>query len=171
MQTNKWEAFLSDQELIDGKEYHRPLNGKYLFGKILHDVLECLNNYKAILSLIASSDVEISTNTLHWFTSKKGTIESAVTEITPLGRYHEEFPVMSNEWPNMIKLVGSKLSDIQTFADDFQEFDKLSQGVENDLVTMAIANLRGVQAIYTDIQAENYKQLWATGKYQKYDKS
>ena len=38
-----------------------------------------------------------------------------------------------------------------------------------DLVKMTIANLRGLQAIYEDIRAENYRQLLTTQKYQKYE--
>jgi hypothetical protein len=50
MQANNWEAFLSDPELTSSSEYHGRHSGKYLFGKIYHDALECLNNYLAVLS-------------------------------------------------------------------------------------------------------------------------
>lgn len=163
MQTNKWQAFLSDQELIE--EYHQVLNGKYLFGKICHDALECLNNYLAILSLMVSNDVEISANLLQWFVSKKSAIETAVTEIYSLIEQHKELRGSSEEWPTMIKVLGSKLSEVQTFADDFQKVG----GPAKDLVKMAIANMRGLQVIYKDILKENYRQLLTTRKYQKYD--
>ena len=163
MQTNKWQAFLLNQELIE--EYHHLLNGKYLFGKICHDALECLNNYLAIISLMVSNDVEISTNLLQWFVSKKSTIETAVTEIYSLIEQHKELRDSSEEWPTMIKVLGSKLSEVQTFADDFQEVGRPAK----DLVKMAIANVRGLQAIYKDILKENYRQLLTTRKYQKYD--
>jgi hypothetical protein len=165
MQTNRWEAFLSDQELIDSKEYHRLLNGEYLFGKTCHDALECLNNYLAILSLMVSNDSVISTISLHWFASKKGVIETAVAEIYSVGERSRELLDSSKEWPALIKLVGSKLGEVQTLADNFYGFDESDASTEIDLVTMAIANLRGVQAIYADIQAENYKQLLTTPKY------
>ena len=93
MKTNKWEAFLSDPELTGSQEYQHIHNGKYLFGKILHDTLECLNNYKAIYSLAVSQEVfrevEISINSLHWFTQKLQAIEFAVSEISQLWNYYQ----------------------------------------------------------------------------------
>ena len=71
----------------------------------------------------------------------------------------------SREWPAAIKALGSKLRETQNFATQFQEIDQLTASAEKDLATMAIANLRGLQAIYEDIQAENYKQLLMTPKY------
>ena len=165
MQTNKWQAFLSDPELNDNQAFHRPPEGKYLFGKILHDVLECLNNFTAILSLLVSSNVDISKNILHWFTSKKSAIESIITEINPLWRHHEELHVSSNEWPELIQTIGSKLDDVPKIVDEFNALKISLNGLANDLVTMAIANLRGLSVINAEIEAEEYKRLWTTRKY------
>ena len=59
----------------------------------------------------------------------------------------------------------SLLDEVQKLADNFQGVDKLVASLEKDLVTMAMVNLRGLQAIYADIQAESYKQLLTTAKY------
>jgi hypothetical protein len=166
MQTNKWQAFLSDQELIE--EYHHLLNGKYLFGKVCHDALECLNNYLSVLSLMNSDDVEISHHLLDWFSSKKGVVETAVAEITSLAGASNR-AISSDEWPNLIKQVSLKLSGVQTLANDFQRVDNALQDTEKELVAMAMANLKGVQALFADIQTESYEKLLTTRKYQTYD--
>ena len=82
---------------------------------------------------------------------------------------YENVPILSDEWPKLIKVVGSKLRDVQAFADNCEVLNQSVQGMERDLVTMAMANLRGAKAIYEDIQVENYKQLLVTRKYQKFD--
>ena len=168
MQTNTWQAFLSDPELTSSSEYRGRQNGEYLFGKICHDALECLNNYLAILSLMLSHDVELPANFLHWFASKKRVIETAVSEISSLAGASDR-AISSDEWPNLIKQVGSKLSDVQTLANDFGGVDNIFQDSEKELVTMGVANLKGVQALFADIQTESYKKLLTTRKYQIYD--
>ncbi|MCA9899183.1 MAG: hypothetical protein H6654_14730 [Ardenticatenaceae bacterium] len=162
MDVKKWEAFLSDPELKSNQNYRNQHNGAYLFGKISHDVLACLNNYLAVLSLMRSQDVEVRKETLDWFGAKKGVVETAVTKIYSLLEQTEGLPEASRNWPSDIKVLGSKLSSIQKFVDKFQEIDLSDTSVEKNLVTMATANLRGVQAIYRDVQAENYKQLLTT---------
>ncbi len=173
MGMNNWEAFLSDPELTNSEWFRRQLNGQYLFGKILHDTLECLNNFKGIYSLAVSKEVSqninISTSSLRWFTQKMQAIELAVIEITQLWDFYEKLPITSDEWPHLIKSVGSKLSDVQKFAHNREALDQSVQGMERDFITMAMANLRGAKAIYEDIQVENYKQLLVTRKYQKFN--
>lgn len=173
MDMNNWESFLSDPELKNSEWFKHHLNGQYLFGKILHDTLECLNNFKGIYSLAVSKEVsqkvDISTSSLRWFTQKMQAIEFSVTEITKMWDFYKKLPVLSDEWPKLIKVVGSKLGDIPTFANDDEVLKQSVQGIERDLLTMAMANLRGVKAIYEDIQLENYKQLLVTRKYQNLD--
>jgi len=163
---NKWNAFLLDPELADKPFQYSPPDGKYFFGRILHDTLECLNNFTAILNLIASIEEDIPTDTLHWFMSKSTTIESVIAEINLLGQHYRELPVSSNEWPNLIQKVGAILDKLPKFVDAFDKLNKPSEKKANDLVTMAIDNLGGVRAINADIQAEEYKRLWKTRKYQ-----
>jgi hypothetical protein len=159
MQANKWEAFLSDPELKSSKKYQDLQNGTYLFGKISHDTLACLNNYLAVLSLMSSQEVKVEKNTLARFTAKKEVVETAVIEIYSFLEQNERFPETGRDWPADIEKIGSKLSRVQNFVDEFWDMDESATCIERDLAKMAIANLRGLQAICKDIQAENYKQL------------
>ncbi|MFZ1399693.1 MAG: hypothetical protein WAS33_22505 [Candidatus Promineifilaceae bacterium] len=162
MDLNKWEAFLSDQKLASSPKYQWRHDGEYLFGKISHDALACLNNYLAVLSLMNSQDVKIGDDTLARFEAKKGVVETAVTEICSLLEQTEGLPETSRYWPSDIKMLGSKLRKVQNFADELRDVDESAISIENELAKIAIANLRGLQAIYNDIEAENYKQMLTT---------
>jgi hypothetical protein len=167
MQVNerKWKAFLLDPELADRPFRHSPPDGKCFLGQILHDTLECLTNFTAILNLMASFEKDISPDTWHWFMAKSTVIESVIAEIYLLD-HHEELPVSSNKWPYLIQKVGAILDNLPEFVDEFDKLNKSSEKPANELITMAIDNLGGVSAINADIQAEEYKRLWTTRKYQ-----
>ena len=167
MKTSKWEAFLSDQELINNSNYYNPPDGKYLFGKILHDVLECLNNFTGLLDLMFTGEEEIPTNILSWFRSKRTFVESIINNINSLWKYHHEQSNLDNEWPDLIKIIGMKLDGIPTLALEFEKLKKPSEISESDFVNMAIANINCLSAIHADIQAEEYKRLWIIRKYQE----
>ena len=164
MDDKKWEAFLSDPELKSNQNYRNRHNGAYLFGKISHDALACLNNYLAVLSLMHSQDVAAGKEALDWFVAKKGGVETAVTEIYSLLKQTESLPETSRNWPSDIKVLGSKLSEVQNYAHEFQEAAFITW-IEKDLTKIAITNLRGLQAIYKEIQQENYKNLLTTVTY------
>ncbi|MCC6603991.1 MAG: hypothetical protein IT327_12320 [Anaerolineae bacterium] len=165
MQSNKWKAFLLDPELTGSREHRSRHNGEYLFGKICHDTLECLNNYLAVLSLIDAHDVKISCNVLTRLSAKKGAIETAASKIHALAEQSRNRLDSNQESPTIIQLMGSHLGEFQLLPKGFPTVDTLVTEVEKDLMTTAMANLRGLQAIYADIRAENYKQLLTTAKY------
>ncbi|MCP4418563.1 MAG: hypothetical protein GY805_18240 [Chloroflexi bacterium] len=153
MQKNesKWNVFLRDPELADRQGYYGPPDGRYFFGQILHDTLECLNNFTAILKLMASFEKGIPISTFHWFMTQGAIIEPIIAEINSRGRHYGELPASSNEWPYLIQEVGSILDKLPKFVDEFEQLNKPSGKPANDLVAMAIDNLGGVSAINADI--------------------
>ena len=167
MEISKWEEFLSDNEL-NAHLYLAP-NGKYLFGKILHDVLECLTMYLGCLEVIpelAENGEEISQDISNWLNLRVLMVESLISEITPLWQYEKELLVESFEWPHLIKRVG--LIVARGFPSLLDGYDKLDMTVQSDshlLVETAINNLRRLQLIWIDIKNEEYKRLWTTRKY------
>ena len=50
----KWTEFLTDAELIDIERFHHLPDGEYLFGKVLHDVRECLTTYRGCVEIIVT---------------------------------------------------------------------------------------------------------------------
>lgn len=162
MDFNKWEAFLSDSELKRNQKYQGRHNGEYLFGKISHDALACLNNYLAVLSLMREQDVTVGREILAWFEAQEKAVKTAVTKIYSFLDQTKGLPETIRDWPADIKVLGSKLSEVQNFADEFQDIDELTTSMEAGLVKMAVANLYGVQTIFNDILAENYGQLLTT---------
>jgi len=165
LQSNKWEAFLSDPELTGSREYRSRHNGEYLFGKICHDTLECLNNYLAVLSLIDANGVKISRNELIRLSAKKGANEAAVSKINALAEQSRNWLDSNKDWPTIFQLIGSHLGEFHFLPEGLPAFDTLVTEVEKDMITTAMVNLRGLQAIYADIRAENYKQLLTNAKY------
>ena len=165
MDLTNWNAFLADPEFKNGKKDLEQHIGENLFSKIIHDALACLTNLLGILTLLHFPDVEVGDDALAWFETKKVVVETAVTEIYAVLEQNNALPVSNDKWPAAIKTVGSKLSSLQFFADEFQEIDESTAAIEKELAKMAIVNLHGLRAIYEDIQAENYKKLLKTQKY------
>jgi hypothetical protein len=79
--TNKWDLFILDKELNNSPQYHSSPDGRYLFGKILHDVLECLNSYTAVLYLIKQPGVDIPVETRNWLAAKSSSVEATIADV------------------------------------------------------------------------------------------
>lgn len=111
----KWTSFLTDIELNNSE---RKLNGRYLFGKILHDILECLNIFAKYVELMQKEP--FPNQTLDWFKAKNTVVESLLAKITPLWVY-EKLPETSSQWPKLIEEVGQIIGDAETLLLDFTQ--------------------------------------------------
>jgi hypothetical protein len=155
----KWIDFLTDPELNNSPQ--KP-DGRYLFGKILHDTLECLNAYKGYLELIHKE--EFPPGILNWFNSKSPKVESLLTQITALWRYPKELPETSEQWPKLIEEVGQILLS----ADLLFDFDRFALPIEEDKYSIAegaIKALKTLKILSQDIQTKEYKRLLTVQKY------
>lgn len=166
MEFPKWQEFLSDDELNDNL-YLTP-DGKYLFGKILHDILECLNMYIGCLEVSVHPQLkpEIHQNTLNWLDSKMPTVELLLLEIVPFCQYEKELPVESDEWPRLLERVGVILNQgFPNLLDGYKQLDMPVDSRSSFIVKAAVNNLRKLQLIWIDIQNQEYKRLWSIQKY------
>lgn len=167
MDMQKWEAFLSDPELYND-EHHRP-DGQYLLGKILHDVLHCLNMSDGcfdLLDLLARENPEIIQLHSTWLMETRSFIQAFIPDITAFWQYVTDLPNESQEWPYLIEKVGQRLDSIPDFVKTFERESVKKDIQDNTAISMILSQLRGLDRIVIDIQAEEYGRLLTIFRYQ-----
>src|SRR5687767_1353528 len=107
----EWSEFLNDVDLNSSPRVNRP-NGKLLFNKIIHDVLECLNGYKECLKIATSLKDDIPMDTLNWFAKSESFVDVWTKEIISLEKQSRKLPSTSLEWPNLLSELGEILAQV-----------------------------------------------------------
>jgi hypothetical protein len=157
----EWVNFLKDSEL---NKSQRPPNGRYLFGKILHDVLECLNSYHSYVELMQKQP-GFPPYVLEWFTVRSPIIESLLAQITPLSSYMQQLPETSDQWPILIEKVGQLINSADDSIFELDGFASPSVKFDQDIAKGAIRYLKTLKLLSEDIQAKEYKRLWSILRY------
>ena len=156
----EWNDFLTDPELNDS--LLKP-NGRYLFRKILHDTLECLNTYKGYLELMHKE--EFPPQAINWFITKSPIVESLLAQIMPLWHYHQELPETSEQWPKLIEEVEQILTNGAPLLFDLGGLTLAIEDDKHAIAEGAIKTLKALQLLYEDIQAQESKRLWTIQRY------
>ena len=155
-----WHDFLNDPELNNSPQIP---NGRYLFGKILHDISQCLNNYKGCVELMQKST--LSSELFNEFMSLSPPVETLLAQIMSLWQYHRELPETSDQWPELIEDVSQIVTETELL---FFDLDRLTSPIEEaDFIIAegAVKMLRTLKLLAEDIQAKNYKRLWTVQRY------
>lgn len=163
----EWARFLTDAELNDTEKFYRLPDGEYLFGKILHDVLDCLTTHRGYVRIITQSSVAYPATTintlLHWY----NTVEGWYVQTRALGKHLGKHESTSMEWARHIAEIGrivqgtpDFLAEVKTITmPEAEEAKQLLQGIKR--------NAAALHLIWQDIQAQNYRRLWVTEKYRE----
>jgi hypothetical protein len=155
-----WHDFLNDPELNNSQQIP---NGRYLFGKILHDMLQCLNNYKGCVELMQKGT--FSSELFNEFISLSPPIETLLAQIMSLWQYHREISETSDQWPKLIEEVSQIVTETELFFLDLDEYILPIEESDRLIAESVIKTLRTLQLLSADIQAKEYKRLWTIQKY------
>lgn len=162
----KWEEFLNDPELNSSAEFHSPPDGDYLFGKVLHDVLECLNAYKGWFDEVVSrGKVELPSDTLNKLTKQLPLIEDWVSKLNLLWTHTGKYPSTSPEWPNLIAQIGQVVAEAPLLEKEIATLVIPSSELPKLIVQSITAIVARLNLILQDIQDQEYKRLWTTIRY------
>jgi len=163
----EWTKFLTDAELNDTEQFHRLPDGEYLFGKILHDVLDCLTRYRGYVEIITRYSEAYPATILNTLIRWNSTVEEWYMQTTALDKYLGKHVNTSIEWAKHIAEIGKIVQGVPDFQAEVTaitppEEDKARQWLQGVKRNAAALNL-----IWQDIQAQNYKRLWVTEKYRE----
>lgn len=140
------ENFLDDDYPVD----------KYLFGRVLHNALECLNNFSAASDILLT-DADLHGNTRDWFLRNKAQAYRVREKLLGLGSYYQE---NEQNWLDLVEQIGMCLEDISQV--NILTNDPTFSISENfkQIVQIAINNLRSLNILYDSIKNHDYIALW-----------
>lgn len=163
----KWVKFLSDDELLDDDLIRKRVNGRFLLGKIVHDVLHCLNGIRAMAHIKDANPPiddypEALQNWLNQINDKlAGLIVTVSTDHqSPLS--YLELAEDSTVWPDTIRKIGQQIADAPIL---LQSFDELLGDLDHDLVDMTRHFLQALKEIHADIENQAYKKILTIDRY------
>ncbi|MEM7115675.1 MAG: hypothetical protein AAF614_24755 [Chloroflexota bacterium] len=160
-----WGAFLADPELNGKDRRHQDKNGRYLLGKILHDVFECLNGFIGAVALIEHGEYKLSPRIKRWFVGKTAVCQSFLNELTPLWQHYSNPPTSNEQWPRLIEQIGKTLTTMPTHLAEYDTLLAPINSSKNQFVELAMRYAYRLKAILDDIQQQAYKRLWTTIRY------
>jgi len=161
----EWSEFLNDYELNSSSEYPSPPDGKYLFIKVIHDVLECLNGYKECVRIASTLKGDIPESTLNWLVKWETSVDVWAKEIASLSEYFEKLHNTSPEWPKLIAKVGQILTEVPTWKRETEALIWPSSEKPRLIIQTAIRAITKLGLIWNDIQSREYKRLWTILRY------
>jgi hypothetical protein len=162
MTNTEWESFLNNAE-VRNRKHHLPVSpDKYLFGKVLHDVLECLNMFLAaadLAEMLSNTPVEVK----QWFYRWSPVIKILVSDLTTLWEYYElASPTTALNWQELIAVIGDKLQEVSNLEYDTQALGLSPEEKLMYAVKIASNNTARLNCIYHDILNKQYLKLWKT---------
>jgi len=160
----EWQEFLNDFAL-ESETNVNPPNGKLLFKKLIHDILECLNGHKECIRLVGIRKNDIPDKTLNWLVSWEALIDIWIKEIGSLYKQFEDIPDDSSEWPNLIGKLGTILTNVPEMRKGVEVLVLSSEEKLRLVIQIAIRLTSKLNLIWHDIQAKEYKRLWTIRKY------
>ena len=158
----EWEEFLKHPKVIfDTKHYLREPPGEYLYKKMLHDMLECLNGYKGFIEIVSSMQ-DIPDNTRQWLAKWNPLIETWVSDLTMLSKYYyqQKTPHGNMDWPSLIARLGNIPIEAPLQYTEAQTLILPSEELSRDLIKRAIASIARLNLICHHIQNQAYVDLW-----------
>ena len=159
----QWKEFLGDPELnADVAENSRP-NGRYLFRKAAHDVLECLTAYREYGRIVMSMQIDAEYNKdIVEFQKKLPLVAESISQITQLADESETLPADSQLWPHLIARIAMavKYDHVVEVASRSDAEDLLGKALSQAAQVMTRLSL-----ILQDIHTQNYKRLWLVKRY------
>ena len=161
----EWIEFLNDPELNSRSAAYGPPNGENLCKKVIHDVLECLNNYKECAKIISTLNEELSPESRLWFTKWAQSVEGWISALNALLKQSEYLPTGSSAWPNIIAQVGDVIQQASVLEIESQALDRPTTGSGMQMIQIAIHAMEKLNLLRNDIQAHEYKRLWIIRKY------
>jgi hypothetical protein len=153
-----WEEFLKHPEVVHVDKSRSTLPGKYLFGKVLHDILECLNMYLAC-SELALTQPNIPSNVVEWLSKWNPTIRNWISDITD---FWQEFETLNSkaDWPILIEEIGKVPNEATVIASEAQNLSLPSDPKHRFIINAAIQNIVRLNLIVSHIQQQEYLPLW-----------
>ncbi len=160
----EWSEFLNEFA-GQSKENINPPNGKLLFRKLIHDILECLSGYKECIRLVTAWKDDVPDNTLNWLIKWEAPINAWTVEINSLEIQFRDIPIDSLEWPNLIGKLGTILTNAPEMRKGIDVLVLPSQEKLRLIIQIAVRLTSKLNLILSDIQAKEYKRLWIIQKY------
>jgi len=160
----EWSEFLNDYELNSGR-YSGPPDGRLLFKKVIHDILECLTGYKECVKIATALKEDVPHNTLSWLLTWEAPINIWIEAIVSLDKQFGELPNASLEWPTLIAQVGKVLTRVPEMRKGVDVLVMPSAEKLQLAIQIAIRLTAKLGLIWNDIQAKEYKRLWAIQRY------
>ena len=163
----KWHEFLNDHELNADKKYHNRPDGGYLFGKVSHDVLECLTAYRGYLEILATlKNNDIAPVTFQWLSKWNIIAEEWIVQITSLvDKHREKYSARSEEWAKLINDIGHIITETPTFKAEIEPLELPNNGQARQVIELAIMQSKKLELIRRDIETQEYKRLWTIVRY------
>lgn len=161
----EWQDFLNNPLVVSYIKQSPPESpGKYLYKKMLHDILECLNGYDSFMQVAfltdnISTDIEIWSN--KWNPSIKNWI-SIITEYSSICYGMRDAVDNQTEWQKMITNLVPLTTGISELEREAQKLVKLSDDELMNLIEDAIANIARLNLILQYIRNQEYILLWTT---------
>lgn len=162
----KWTEFLTDAELNDIERFHHRPDGEYLFGKILHDVRECLTTYRGCVEIVVTKKEDYSATTLRLLTHWDSIVSDWYAQTLALSEHLGKYDSASGEWAKRIAEVGKIVQDAAVFQAKIEAIAQPETTEEaKQLIRIAKRSAATLNLLEQDIQAQHYKRLWTTLKY------
>ncbi len=163
----EWEDFLNHPEVKNANYFMPP--DQYLLGKILHDVLECLNGFNLLHSRVAPKLQNVDDSIINWLADWSLIFEDWVKQITPFWNYYKKYDSSFREnIPGLIGEIEQILKEVTPhFVEKVKEFG-LPSNVQSNywLVESGIHNIERLLIILQAIRNKEYFQLWKTERYE-----
>ncbi len=157
----EWEKFLNHPKVVNSK-ISTPAD-KYLFGKVLHDLLACLNSFTRLCDMASFFSEEISEDTLDWVIKRKPLIEGWISILTLYWSYYEE-PTQEErqDWFRLISELGEVPKEVISINWEVQKLNLPSEEKAKYIITSLVNNLQRLNSICNNIKGNEFLKLWDT---------
>lgn len=157
----EWEAFLRDQEVSDANTSPR---GQYLYGKILHDLLQYLNAHRACIQLIfdAYGEQAVPKISLEWIRSNKLVFEQMVERVDEFWKFHRNVEGYDDKWPELIEQVGAQVDQLPELISELKQLPLPHDVDAKSWVEASLRSLERANRLRLAIRHQEYKKLYLT---------
>ena len=154
----EWNEFITDSEVSRFGE--SPTPGKYLFGIVLHDSLDCLNKFitYAELSFTMKHDHRDIQN---WFSKWYPEAKNWITRLSEFWKkYHEETPLSDLVWKKLIAEAGTILGETPQIVFEIKDIKLPREEEVKFIFDGAVNSISCLDTIRQDIYSHEYLSLW-----------
>jgi hypothetical protein len=155
----EWQEFINDPEI--DTNFHSMPPEKYLFGKVLHDVLECLTAFTSFTDLLNKYlENNIPVDTLAWFNARKKTMATWVSEIYELSQDYLNQSKSLQAWLHLTETVATLVKEVPQLQSEYIALELPWEDKPRQIVEAAGYTLTKLNLIRGDIHAKEYKRLY-----------